>query len=350
MIEILLLFAFFGLLFVLANVTERARRGAAETQTVYILLLYGSVVLVHTALFVGGIGAQLFGRLQANELLPEGADLQLLIGADASAFNWNLIGAGLWLPALIGLLVLLPPVRTALGRILPIEPQNHVHAVALSLATLSVPNLTVTLGVGLENLAGALAGTTDAVVLIGTIWLQNLAFVLISLLGVGLFVTRDGRAALERLAIRRLTLREAGIAAGVGVLLLVAIVALTALGDAMGLGSPEVEALSEALYGPFMRSLPGILTVALAAPIGEETLFRGAAQPRFGRVLTALLFTIVHGNYGLSVITLGLFGVGYVLGIVRERYNTTAAMITHGTFNGIQALIAFAALQFGVGI
>lgn len=350
MFNLLILFSFLMLLLAFSHMAERARRQATASQAVLVIVVYGSVVLLQFILFLLGIVFQLAGRVQRAGGLEAFDAFAAGLGIDASTINWNLIGAGVWLPALIGLLVLLPPVRRGLSRLIPIEPPNHVHAIALSLATLAIPNLTVALGVGLDNLSNALAAAPDPTNLIATVWVQNLGFVLLALVGVGLFVQRDFGAAVDRLKIKPLTLRELGISVAVGIALLLLLGLSLNVADALGWGSPEVDSLSEELYGPIMRSLPGLLAVAVAAPIGEEALFRGAAQPRFGRVLTALLFTIVHGNYGVSVVTLGLFVVGYVLGVMRDRYSTTSAMVVHGTFNGIQALLAYVAVQYGLGV
>ena len=86
----------------------------------------------------------------------------------------------------------------------------------------------------------------------------------------------------------------------------------------------------------------GAAALGFSAGVGEEALFRGALQPRYGVVLQAALFALVHSQYGLSFIVLGLFGVGLVLGIERHYFGTTAAVITHAVFN-ILAVLAAAA-------
>ena len=76
---------------------------------------------------------------------------------------------------------------------------------------------------------------------------------------------------------------------------------------------------------------------------GEETLFRGAIQPRFGIVFTALVFALLHAQYGASFVTLGVFGVGILFGLERKYFNTTTAIITHATYNTIAVLISLLA-------
>jgi membrane protease YdiL (CAAX protease family) len=87
------------------------------------------------------------------------------------------------------------------------------------------------------------------------------------------------------------------------------------------------------LLGPLFTSIPGILTLGLAAALGEEIIFRGALLPRFGLIYTSILFALVHANYGISAATLVVFLLALVLSLVRYRYNTTVCMIIHATYN-----------------
>ena len=93
--------------------------------------------------------------------------------------------------------------------------------------------------------------------------------------------------------------------------------------------------------GPLFTTPFGIITLGASAALGEETLFRGAVQPRFGFILTALLFALVHSNYGISMSTLIVFLLGLVLGVVRMRVNTTTAMIIHMVYNMSLGLLAY---------
>ncbi len=71
------------------------------------------------------------------------------------------------------------------------------------------------------------------------------------------------------------------------------------------------------------------LIFGLTVGIGEELLFRGAIQPRFGLVQTAFLFATFHTQYGFTWLLLGVFANGLILGILRNRYGTTACILTH---------------------
>ncbi|MBK8046275.1 MAG: CPBP family intramembrane metalloprotease [Anaerolineales bacterium] len=120
----------------------------------------------------------------------------------------------------------------------------------------------------------------------------------------------------------------------------------SAIAGAMGMGEDqEVSELTETLLGTLLSSPLGILSIGLAAAIGEEPLFRGAAQPRFGLLVTSVLFALVHNNYGLSFATVIVFGLGLVLGLIRIRYNTTTSMITHAVYNSTLVTVSMLAVS-----
>jgi membrane protease YdiL (CAAX protease family) len=73
--------------------------------------------------------------------------------------------------------------------------------------------------------------------------------------------------------------------------------------------------------------------VGISAGLGEEILFRGLIQPVFGVLATSALFALIHLHYGPTPLLLELFLIGIVLGLVRQRWNTTAAIWVHGGFD-----------------
>ena len=72
----------------------------------------------------------------------------------------------------------------------------------------------------------------------------------------------------------------------------------------------------------------GPLLVALAAGVGEEAVFRGALQPRFGILPTALLFAALHIQYQLPGIVV-LFLMGLTFGLIKEWTSTTFVACVH---------------------
>ena len=101
--------------------------------------------------------------------------------------------------------------------------------------------------------------------------------------------------------------------------------------------------LNEALLAGF-DSVGEWLILALASGIGEEMLFRGALQPVFGLPITSLLFAIVHIQYGLTPITIVVFFLGLILGLVRRYSNTTVAIYVHFSYNFLLGLFSMLAL------
>lgn len=71
------------------------------------------------------------------------------------------------------------------------------------------------------------------------------------------------------------------------------------------------------------------------AGISEELVFRGYLQPRYGTVLSSVVFAALHFQYGFSLIMLFVFAGSLLLGLLRERANTTASMVAHAGYNAL---------------
>jgi uncharacterized protein len=339
-----LVFLILGLILWIANVAER-RRQQEEPYQGLALVSYLALILLYGLALIAGLALQGFDTLASTqpELL---AEMGLENGAGGlGEANFALIGLGLWLPSLFGIGLLLPPVRRAIARLIPIDPGSPVHALALSLTAIVAINLLVTLGIGLGNLATALeqqGGEQDEASLLISLWAQQIFTALLAMIGVGWFVRRDGGEMLARLGIVRPTFRQVLVGIGLALLLVPLVLVVEAVATWLGVGSnAEVERLSEQLLGPLFGSPFGIFTVGAAAAIGEETLLRGALQPRFGLLLTTIIFALLHSNYGISISTIIVFVVGLVLGIVRIRANTTTAMIIHAVYNSTLGLLVY---------
>jgi hypothetical protein len=326
----------------LANLAERRRgEGRVAAANGWAALALGSLILLYLLLLATGL--MLFGV----GLLAQGPLADAQVELPATGFDPQSlpqIGLGLWLPTLLGLILLLPPVRRLLSRLIPIDPASIVHAVALSYVSLLLINLLVTLGMGLNNLAEMLEQSSAAGVAFNPIpglWAQDITWVVMALIGVGWLARRGLAAALERLAIVRPTLGQTALGVGAALLLIPIIVGLEFGFSRVGITTDaSVERLAEQMLGPLLTSAGGILTLGLAAAIGEESIFRGALQPRFGLLFTAILFALTHSNYGLSLSSALVFLVGLVLGIIRQRTNTTTTMILHAVYNCGLGLLA----------
>lgn len=340
LISMILLFAPLFLVLWVANVAER-RRAAGEAYESTAMVAYLLTAVLYLASLAMGLliqlGAALF-QMQPDLFAQAGG----LFGETVDSLP--LVAMALWLPALLGLMVMLPPVRRAIARVLPIDAASPVHGVALAISMLILSNLLITLGMGLGNLADVMAeaGEIQDDSMLLTLWAQQILTALMAMIGVGWLTRRTWSETLARLGIVRASGRQWLIGIGLGLAMVPVVLALEYLASLVGLGSnADVERLTEELLGPLFQTPFGILTLGLSAALGEETLFRGAVQPRFGLVATALLFALIHSNYGITLSTVVVLLVGFLLGWVRMRHNTTTAMALHATYNIMLGLLAF---------
>lgn len=345
-LSVVLIFAPLVLVLYFANQAQRLREGGQQAGalvalcTIVLVLLYASTFLIGLVFLV----------MSGRSLPATGIDAaaQALPALAPASPMW--LSLGLVLPSLLGMLLLLKPVRRLAARFTQLDPDHPVHMVALSLTMLPLIALGVTLGIGLDTLAAQIAAQSDetggVAFSLGALWAQAAMFLLTALIGVGWLSRRSWGESLVRLGIVRPTARQVLIGIGSALLLVPAVMLLEAAFNAFGLGvSQDVESLSELLVGPLFASPFGILSIGLAAAIGEEPIFRGAAQPRFGLFLSSLLFAIVHSQYGISLATLIVLLLGLVLGIIRQRTNTTTSIITHAVYNSSLGVLATVAAQ-----
>ncbi|MEZ4563728.1 MAG: CPBP family intramembrane glutamic endopeptidase [Thermomicrobiales bacterium] len=241
-----------------------------------------------------------------------------------------LIGLGLTLP-------LARKVRVALTDISPLDPDSAIDmtglCVLLGLLGLFVAN---SLSAGAANPPDLSMipspGVLDLVV-------QAATFLAIAYITVGFPYWRDLLQATERLGIVVPDLRTIGmgLAGAAGAFLVAGLAGFVSqqLNPNLGESLTEiVDAMTAQVQNPI-----GAVILGASAGIGEEAVFRGALQPRFGMVLPSLLFTMLHGpQYGFNVALLGLFGVSMLLALLRRNVNTTAAMIAHALYNAVQVL------------
>lgn len=312
----------FMIITLIANLTERNRQNRWVTTA---LLVATNLLVLLLALLVAVV--QFAANLDGMEM-PEG----LPLGTD-----WGLTALALGLTGLVGFLPLVPSVRRLLGRWLKIEPESTVHTTALVFAIYLV-------GLTLAQLplVGGLEGLEQLDLAIGPseLWQQALALLLLGVIGVGLGLRRDWAETRERLG-----LRWPAWTAWLGVIGLVILLEGVDFGvatawNALAPASYErIGRISQSLFGGFMSPL-GALAVGLSAGIGEETLFRGALQPRFGVLLTSALFAISHIQYGFTPATAVVFAIGLVLAWVRKRWGLAACIALHALYNIANVLLA----------
>jgi uncharacterized protein len=235
--------------------------------------------------------------------------------------------------------LLFRPVRKWAARVLPIDPDSGLDATALVLVVVLLGFLLgnqLSVDVLAEQArSGPSLEPLDVIA-------QELPFLVAAFLGVGLFTRRPLRASLDRLGLVRpaawqifLALAAAGaflaFSGGIDVLSQVLTPEL----------AQKVNNANQRLFGR-LDDPAGIATIALAAGICEETMFRGALQPRLGLVLTSLAFAAVHSQYGISLDVFAVFVLALCLGALRRFTNTSTAIIAHVTYN---ALVGFGVAQ-----
>ncbi len=248
--------------------------------------------------------------------------------------------------ALAGLAIL-PPVRARLAAWVPIRPDSTVHATAIVLALLVGgmelgPSLSPDF---LRQVARARVALQP-----GDFVAQGALFAALALAGAGLGVRRSFSATLARLGLAIPSWK----AIAVALLLVPLFVGLSCGVDhASQVLTPEnsaaIDAITRRLFENF-ASPQGALLLGLVAGVSEELLFRGALVPRFGVLLSTLLFASLHSEYGISLQTADVFVLGMALGILRQRAGTTASILTHALYDAGVGLLAISNFRiFGCG-
>jgi len=272
------------------------------------------------------VGLYLLFGIPAVLLLLAGAAV-LLSGDRVLGSLLLLVGLGFGLP-------LLRPFREALARVTPLDPDSAIDMSGLCMV---LGLLGFFIGSSLAPMADNPPEVVPSVGIVEAL-IQNAAFVAIAYIAAGYPYWRDLRGATQRLGIVAPDPRTVGI--GIAATF-VCFVVLAVSGIVSQQFDPGLSEELNDVVAEIINGLPGPVAVIVlgSAGIGEEALFRGALQPRFGIIIPSLLFMTLHGpQYGFNLALLGLFGVSVILGLVRRHVNTTAAMITHALFNAVQVL------------
>jgi membrane protease YdiL (CAAX protease family) len=242
------------------------------------------------------------------------------------------VDVGIMVTAAIAAALASKPIRERVASLLPIDPDNPVHALALVLAVLLF-------GTQVTSIVFTSVGaSTQTALTLADLISQELPFLILAGAGVGLFMRRNLSQATERLGLIVPAWWQVVLA-----------VAAAGVFFAFGLGmdslshiwtpdvARQVDSTSQRLFGGLGTPM-GIAALALAPGICEEIMFRGALQPRLGIIATALLFTCIHTQYGLSLDALSVLVIAVGLGLIRKFTNTTTSVITHTTYNLIVGL------------
>ncbi len=176
--------------------------------------------------------------------------------------------------------------------------------------------------------------------------LQTVLFVVLAFAGVGLFIRRSWREALERLGLGKIRWLDLAVS-GAAVVAMLA-VNFTIVGIWLMVAREQAEAIgeiSDALLGDF-DSLIEIFLLSVLAGVGEEVIFRGAVQPRLGLLATSVVFASTHLQYSISPATLAILLIGVILGLLRRYFNTWTAILAHFGYNFSLLLLGLLAQRF----
>jgi membrane protease YdiL (CAAX protease family) len=239
---------------------------------------------------------------------------------------------GIWLATGLGLsLPLVPKFRQFLAQYTPMDPDSAIDMVGLA-AILGIGGfLALTYAIDPEPADAGSVAIADLVS-------QFVAFTVLAYVLVGVSIWRTFQEANNRLGLtwptrRQVAVGVAGVFAGLFVMVVAGVLTTVFQPDFNQEIEQATEGITESVSSPI-----GAIFFGLGAGISEELLLRGAVQPRYGLVLTSALFALLHNQYGISFVLLGVFLMGVVLGLERKYFGTTAAIITHAIFNTIAVL------------
>jgi membrane protease YdiL (CAAX protease family) len=252
----------------------------------------------------------------------------------------------LMLSVVVSLAMLLRPVRVLMSKIMPVDPDNFVHKIGLSILTLILftsfvplialggrpPILELINSRALDNIgAEASIGVRPVDLIYQFVWT-----IPATLVAAGWPIVRKFPAVLVRLGMVRPSLRQVLFGVGAGVALAAFALfgldpGVNSLWKSLGWEPTDVQAF-EKLLSQLVTPLGAVL-IGVTAGVGEEMAVRGLLQPRIGLIASNLVFTAFHAfQYGVDAL-LSVFIVGLVLGVIRAKSNTTTSAIVHGVYD-----------------
>ena len=245
----------------------------------------------------------------------------------------ELLAVPLTVAGTLGLLYLWAPVQRAVARVIPVRPGSPVVY------------LTVVLGLLLVAQQAGSQVQPGTPLTLADLLAQDIPLLMLSFIGVGIFVRRSPRQATERLGLLPPRQRRWWLIAVLGIVAFLAIAyGIERVADQVSPSSQQqVTNATNVLFSHFNNPL-GVVLLGLMPAIVEETLFRGALVPRLGVVVTAVLFAALHTQYALTFATLEVFVLGIGLGWLRVRSGSTLpGMVTHAGYNIAVGLLGYLA-------
>jgi uncharacterized protein len=233
----------------------------------------------------------------------------------------------------LGLIFLWPAVQRAVARILPIRPGSPVIY------------LTVVLGLLLVAQQLSTQVTAQPPLTYGELLAQDIPFLILAFVGVGIFIRRSPRETIERLGLFPPRQKRWWLVSivGIGIFMAVAFGIEAVANVVAPTQQKQVTDVTTVLFSHF-NNPAAIVFLGVLAGVVEETLFRGAILPRFGIVVTAILFAALHIQYAVSFATLEVFVLGMGLGWLRVRSGSTLpCIVTHAGYDIAVGFLSLAA-------
>ena len=250
-------------------------------------------------------------------------------GAAATDHNSAPVDFAIMATALAAAAIASKPVREWVARFLPIDPDNPVHALALALAVILFG--TQAASIAFTDVLASEQKTAPLSIV--DLFTQEVPFLILAFAGVGLYIRRNLVASGARLGLVLPAWWQAALALAAAGAFFAFSQGADSLSHALTPSvANEVDRTTQHLFGG-LSNPAGVIALAVIPGVCEEALFRGALQPRLGIVVTAVLFTAIHAEYGLSIDVPTIFVIAIGLGFVRKYANTTASAMTHVAYN-----------------
>jgi hypothetical protein len=214
------------------------------------------------------------------------------------------------------------------------QPDAQVHTVAILLAFFQILNTVggFLLAGGVEGLASDVSGSAAS---IESLLMSFLLYVLVALLGVGLYIRRNVKQVMTRLGLTLPSPKSIGWGLVIGFFLFWFQAGMLLVWQS--LVSPELlaeqTAAAEQIFSLFQGSVAIALLMAITTGVGEEILFRGALQPIFGNLPVSIFFALLHTQYLFTPAMLIILVVSMGFGWLRTRFDTTTAIVAHFIYN-----------------
>lgn len=245
------------------------------------------------------------------------------------------MAGGIIVVLLLSIPLLIPYTRKKIMTLLKTNPDSYPHLLGLLIFLFISVFLSLSISVlyNKEIILQQLKGTSLPI----SASIMVCSLTLVTAGGVGIFIRRSWKSALERVGLIALKPHQAGLCFLFAFLMLGGLMALDSLiihplfPDAFQLNIEFDQAMR--LKGSPLELFLGAVLVALCAGIGEELVFRGLLQPAFGLFPASALFALLHVHYGISILVLQIFILGFVFGLIRKHFGTTGSIITHSTFD-----------------